>query len=162
MDNRNFPIPNEIIDAVHKLIRSYLGGYSEMSKRLDPESGTENSLRNRVRKDRNDQQVTLGMILEMEAEADSNVITEAIARHQNGVFVKLPSVENVDNDDLLKKFTELVSELGQFCCKHNEFISDGILDSKEKAMLSANAYCLQSKLTEIVQLTDLIFGIGDR
>lgn len=158
MDNKNFPIPDDIMDAAHKLIRSYPGGYSEMAKRLDPESGTENSLRNRVRKDRNDQQVTLGMILEMEAEANSNVITEAIAKHQNGVFVKLPDVNHVDNDDLLKKFTELVSELGEFCRKHNEFISDGIFDKKEKKSLSGNAYSLQSKLTEIVQLTDLIFG----
>lgn len=162
MDNRKFPIPDDIIDAVHRLIRSYPGGYAEMSKRLDPDSGTENSLRNRVRKDRNDQQVTLGMILEMEAEADSNVITEAIARHQNGVFVKLPDVDNVDNDDLLKKFNELIAELGEFCRRHNEYISDGIFDRNEKNMLSANAYSLQSKLTEIVQLTDLIFGEGDR
>lgn len=36
------------------------------------------------------------------------------------------------------------------------------LIGKENTLLSANAYSLQSKLTEIVQLTDLIFGIGNR
>lgn len=162
MDNRNFPIPDEIIDAVHKLIRSYPGGYSEMSKRLDPESGTENSLRNRVRKDRNDQQVTLGMILEMEAEANSNVITEAIAKYRGGVFVKLPEFNEFDNDELLNKFNNLIADLGQFCRQHNEFTADGILDKKEKKSLKATSYAIQCRLSEIIVITEMIFGKGDR
>lgn len=162
MDNRNFPIPDEIIDAVHKLIRSYPGGYSEMSKRLDPESGTENSLRNRVRKDRNDQQVTLGMILEMEAEANSDVITEAIAKYRGGVFVKLPEFNEFDNDELLNKFNNLIADLGQFCRQHNEFTADGILDKKEKKSLKTTSYAIQCRLSEIIVITEMIFGKGDR
>ena len=163
MDNKKFPVPDDILDAVHKLIRSYPGGYKEMAKRLDPETGTEHSLRNRVRKDRSDQQITLGMIIEMEAEADSNVITEAIAKHQNGVFVKLPDLSDFDNEEMLIKFNSLIFELGTFCRHHNEFTADGILDQNEKKSLRATAYGIQAKLSEIMAITEMLFSKkGDR
>lgn len=158
MDNKKFPVPDDILDATHGLIRAYPGGYKEMAKRLDPESGTEHSLRNRVRKDKKDQQVTLGMMLEMEAEAESNVITEAIAKFQGGVFVKLPVLDEIDNEDLLKKFNNLINELGAFCKQHNEFTADGILDKKEKKALKTTAYTIQCRLSEIVAITEMIFG----
>lgn len=158
MDNKKFPVPDDVLDAVHKLIRSYPGGYKEMAKRLDPETGTEHSLRNRVRKDRRDQQVTLGMILEMEAEANSNIITEAIAKYQNGVFVKLPDLSNFDNEEMLTKFNSLIFELGTFCRHHSEFTADGILDKNEKKSLRATAYTIQARLSEILAITEMLFS----
>ncbi|MWP48565.1 YmfL family putative regulatory protein [Gilliamella sp. Lep-s21] len=161
MDNRNYPTPKEITDAIHQLITAFNGKYPEMAKRLDPTSGTENALRNRVRQ-LNGQMVPLGMILEMEAEANSNVITEAIAKYRGGVFVKLPEFSEFDNDDLLNKFNNLIAELGQFCRQHNEFTSDGILDKKEKKSLKATSYAIQCRLSEIIVITEMIFGNGDR
>ncbi|WP_208610013.1 hypothetical protein [Gilliamella mensalis] len=38
MDNRNYPTPKEITDAIHHLITSFDGKYPEMAKRLDPTS----------------------------------------------------------------------------------------------------------------------------
>lgn len=161
MDNRNFPTPLEITDAIHKLITAFPGKYPAMAKRLDPDSGTENALRNRVRQ-LNGQMVPLGMVLEMEAEANSNVITEAIAKYRGGVFVKLPEFDEFDNDELLKKFNELISGLGDFCRQHNQFTSDGVLDLKEKQSLKATSYDIQCRLSEIVVITEMIFGKGDR
>lgn len=161
MDNRNYPTPKEITDAIHQLITSFDGKYPEMAKRLDPMSGTENSLRNRVRQ-LNGQMVPLGMILEMEAEANSNVITEAIAKYRGGVFVKLPEFNEFDNDELLNKFNNLIADLGQFCRQHNEFTADGILDKKEKKSLKATSYAIQCRLSEIIVITEMIFGKGDR
>jgi hypothetical protein len=161
VDNRNYPSPKEITDAIHKLITSFNGKYPEMAKRLDPEFGTEHALRNRVRQ-LNGQMVPLGMILEMEAEANSNVITEAIAKYRGGVFVKLPEFNEFDNDELLNKFNNLIAELGQFCRQHNEFTSDGILDKKEKKSLKATSYAIQCRLSEIIVITEMIFGKGDR
>lgn len=161
MDNRNYPTPKEITDAIHQLITSFDGKYPEMAKRLDPMSGTENSLRNRVRQ-LNGQMVPLGMILEMEAEANSNVITEAIAKYRGGVFVKLPEFNEFDNDELLNKFNNLIADLGQFCRQHNEFTADGILDKKEKKSLKTTSYAIQCRLSEIIVITEMIFGKGDR
>lgn len=161
MDNRNYPTPPEITGAIHKLITSFDGKYPAMASRLDPESGTENALRNRVRQ-LNGQMVPLGMALEMEAEANSNVITEAIAKYRGGVFVKLPVFEDLDNDELLKKFNELMAGLGDFCRQHNQFTSDGVLDSQEKKALKLTSYNIQCRLSEILVITDLIFGKGDR
>ena len=161
MDNRNYPTPKEITDAIHQLITSFDGKYPEMAKRLDPMSGTENSLRNRVRQ-LNGQMVPLGMILEMEAEANSNVITEAIAKCRGGVFVKLPEFNELNNDELLNKFNNLIADLGQFCRQHNEFTADGILDKKEKKSLKVTSYAIQFRLSEIIVITEMIFGKGDR
>ena len=162
MDNRNYPIPKEITDAIHQLIMSFDGKYSEMARRLDPPSDTENALRNRERQ-LNGQTVPLGMILDMEAEANSNVITESIAKHRGGVFVKLPEFNNeLDNDELLNKFNNLIGELGQFCRQHNEFTADGILAKKEKKSLKATSYVIQCRLSEIIVITEMIFGKGDR
>lgn len=161
MDNKNYPTPPEITDAIHKLITSFTGKYPAMANRLDPDSGTENALRNRVRQ-LNGQMVPLGMVLEMEAEANSNVITEAIAKYRGGVFVKLPEFDELDNDELLKKFNELMARLGDFCRQHNEFTADGVLDRNEKKSLSVISYDIQCLLSGILAITDLIYGEGDR
>lgn len=66
------------------------------------------------------------------------------------------------NDELLNKFNNLIGELGQFCRQHNEFTADGILAKKEKKSLKATSYVIQCRLSEIIVITEMIFGKGDR
>lgn len=42
--------PDDISEAIHKLITLFPCKYSAMAKQLDPVAGTENALRNRVRR----------------------------------------------------------------------------------------------------------------
>ncbi|WP_447879289.1 hypothetical protein [Serratia fonticola] len=84
-----------------------------------------------------------------------------MCRRAGGVFVKLPEVGQVDNEELLIKFNELMAALGQFAQAHNEFTSDGVLDKSESKRLKAKGYRVQSLVAEIYAVTVMMFGEGD-
>nr|WP_232103253.1 YmfL family putative regulatory protein [Serratia liquefaciens] len=131
-----------------------------MAQQLDPVAGTENALRNRVRQV-SGQVVPLGMAVEMESISGRSDITEAMCKHAGGVFVKLPEIEQVDNEELLVKFNELMSALGMFAKAHNDFTADGVLDKDESKKLKAKGYRVQSLVAEIYAVTVMMFGEGD-
>lgn len=160
MDNKDFPTQDDISEAIHKLITLFPGKYSAMAQQLDPVAGTENALRNRVRQV-SGQVVPLGMAVEMESISGRSDITEAMCKRAGGVFVKLPEIEQVDNEELLVKFNELMSALGLFAKAHNEFTSDGVLDNEESKKLEAKGYRIQSLVAEIHAVTVMMFGKGD-
>ncbi|HHB1424432.1 TPA: YmfL family putative regulatory protein [Serratia odorifera] len=160
MDNKDFPTQDDISEAIHKLITLFPGKYTAMAKELDPVAGTENALRNRVRQV-SGQVVPLGMAAEMESISGRSDITEAMCKRAGGVFVKLPEIEQVDNEELLIKFNELMSALGLFAKAHNEFTADGVLDNHESKKLKAKGYRIQSLVAEIYAVTVMMFGEGD-
>jgi len=159
VDNKNFPAPDDITGAMHKLITSFPGGYEAMSLRLS-EAGTYNSLSNRVRQV-GGQMVPLGMAINMESVSGRSDITEAMCRRNNGTFVKFPDVEQMGNEELLIKFNELLSALGNFAKAHNEFTSDGVLDRDESKRMRVKGYRVQSLVAEIMVVTEMLFGEGD-
>ncbi|EPC5388249.1 YmfL family putative regulatory protein [Serratia proteamaculans] len=160
MDNKDFPTQDDISDAIHKLITQFPGKYSAMAQQLDPVSGTENALRNRVRQV-SGQVVPLGMAVEMESISGRSDITEAMCKHAGGVFVKLPEIEQMGNEELLYKFNELMAAMGVFAKAHNEFTADGVLDNDESKKLLAKGYRVQTLVSEIYAVTVLMFGKGD-
>jgi hypothetical protein len=160
VDNKDFPTQDDISEAIHRLITSFPGKYGAMANQLDPVTGTENALRNRVRQV-SGQVVPLGMAVEMESISNRSDITEVMCRRAGGVFVKLPDVAQLDNEELLIKFNELMAALGQFAQAHNEFTSDGVLDLDESKRLKAKGYRVQSLVAEIYVVTVMLFGKGD-
>lgn len=157
VDNKDFPTQPDISDAIHQLITQTPGKYDAMAKQLCPLSGTENALRNRVRQLAG-QVVPLGMAVEMESISGRSDITEAMCKRAGGVFVKLPEVNDIGNDELLIKFNDLLVALGDFGRAHNEFTSDGILDRDETKRLKAKRYKAQSIIAEIVAVTVMLWG----
>ncbi len=157
VDNKDFPTQPDISDAIHQLITQTPGKYDAMAKQLCPLSGTENALRNRVRQLAG-QVVPLGMAIEMESISGRSDITEAMCKRAGGVFVKLPEVNDIGNDELLIKFNDLLVALGDFGRAHNEFTSDGVLDSDETKRLKAKGYKAQSIIAEIVAVTVMLWG----
>lgn len=159
MDNKDFPTQPDISDAIHQLITQTPGKYEAMAKQLCPLSGTDNALRNRVRQLAG-QVVPLGMAIEMESISGRSDITEAMCKRAGGVFVKLPDVREVGNEELLIKFNELLAALGDFGRAHNEFTADGILDRNESKRLKAKGYRAQSIIAEIIVVSELLWGDG--
>ncbi|MDR3431075.1 MAG: YmfL family putative regulatory protein [Rouxiella aceris] len=160
MDNKNFPTQDDISDAIHQLITQTPGKYEAMAKNLDPVAGTENALRNRVRQIAG-QVVPLGMAVEMEMYSGRSDITAAMCKRAGGVFVKLPDVQQMGNEELLMKFNELLSALGQFASTHNEITADGVLDKDEKNLMQTKGYRVQALVAEIMVVTEMLFGEGD-
>ncbi|ELW7390681.1 DNA-binding protein [Yersinia enterocolitica] len=142
---------------MHQLITQTPGKYDAMAKQLCPLSGTENALRNRVRQLAG-QFVPLGMAVEMESISGRSDITEAMCKRAGGVFVKLPEVNDIGNDELLIKFNDLLVALGDFGRAHNEFTSDGILDRDETKRLKAKGYIAQSIIAEIIAISVMLWG----
>ncbi len=157
VDNKDFPTQPDISDAIHQLITQTPGKYDAMAKQLCPLSGTENALRNRVRQLAG-QVVPLGMAVEMESISGRSDITEAMCKRAGGVFVKLPEVNDIGNDELLIKFNDLLVALGDFGRAHNQFTADGVLDSDETKRLKAKGYKAQSIIAEIVAVTVMLWG----
>ncbi|SUP77344.1 Uncharacterised protein [Yersinia frederiksenii] len=157
MDNKDFPTQPDISDAIHQLITQMPGKYEAMAKQLCPLSGTENALRNRVRQ-LGGQVVPFGMAVEMESISGRSDITEAMCKRAGGVFVKLPEVNDIGNEELLIKFNDLLMALGDFGRAHNEFTSDGVLDRDETKRLKAKGYKAQSIIAEIVAVTVMLWG----
>ncbi len=157
VDNKDFPTQPDISDAIHQLITQTPGKYDAMAKQLCPLSGTENALRNRVRQLAG-QVVPLGMAIEMESISGRSDITEAMCKRAGGVFVKLPEVNDIGNDELLIKFNDLLVALGDFGRAHNEFTSDGILDRDETKRLKAKGYKAQSIIAEIIAISVMLWG----
>ncbi len=157
VDNKDFPTQPDISDAIHQLITQTPGKYDAMAKQLCPLSGTENALRNRVRQLAG-QVVPLGMAVEMESISGRSDITEAMCKRAGGVFVKLPEVNDIGNDELLIKFNDLLVALGDFGRAHNEFTSDGVLDRDETKRLKAKGYKAQSIIAEIIAISVMLWG----
>ncbi|QMV54103.1 YmfL family putative regulatory protein [Ewingella americana] len=156
MDNKNYPVPEDITGAMHKLITSYAGGYGAMAEQL-AHDGTHNALSNRVRQV-GGQVVPFGMALMMEEISGRHDITEAICRRAGGAFVKFPEVEQMGNEELLVKFNELLAALGQFASAHNEFTADNYLDRDESKRLRIKGYRVQALVAEILVVTEMLFG----
>ncbi|MBS0971892.1 YmfL family putative regulatory protein [Serratia rubidaea] len=159
MDNKDFPTQSDITDAMHRLITSFAGGYEAMAQEL-AHDGTHNALRNRVRQV-GGQMVPIGMAIQMEQISGRTDVTEAMCKRTGGVFVKLPEVGAVDNEELLIKFNELMAALGVFAKAHNDFTADGVLDSDESKKLKAKGYRIQTLVAEIYAVTVMMFGKGD-
>ncbi|CQJ61550.1 Uncharacterised protein [Yersinia intermedia] len=157
VDNKDFPTQPDISDAIHQLITQTPGKYDAMAKQLCPLSGTENALRNRVRQLAG-QVVPFGMAVEMESISGRSDITEAMCKRAGGVFVKLPEVNDIGNDELLIKFNDLLVALGDFGRAHNEFTADGVLDRNETKRLKAKGYKAQSIIAEIIAISVMLWG----
>ena len=149
--------PAWLVTAIKRTITELPGGYAEAAEWL---GATENSLFNRLRSD-GDQTFPFGWAMLLQRAGGSNHIADAVAFDSNGVFVKLPVIKQMGNEELLFKFNELLSALGRFARFHNESTSDGVLDSEETRRMKAKGYRVQALVAEIMVVTEMLFGEGD-
>jgi len=151
-----FKQPAWLVTAIKKTITELPGGYAEAAEWL---GATENSLFNRLRSD-GDQTFTFGWAMLLQRAGESNYIADAVAFNSNRVFLKLPVIEQMGNEELLFKFNELLSALDRFARFHNESTSDGVLDSEEARRMKAKRYRVQALVSEIMVATEMLFREG--
>jgi hypothetical protein len=149
--------PAWLVAAIKKTITELPGGYAEAAEWLGT---TENALFNRLRTG-GDQTFPLNWALVLQRAGGASHIADAVAHHSNGVFVKLPEIEQMGNEELLTKFNDLLSALGRFARFHNESTADGVLDRDESKQMKAKGYRVQALVAEIMVVTEMLFGEGD-
>lgn len=139
--------------AYQKMITAYPGGWSAMAAAMGWSLA---GLENRVY-ERKNQQMTVHDAFQLQAFSGSTNFAEAVATRSGGTFVKLPNIDQLENDELLKKFQQLQVHLGQLSKTFITATADGEVDRKEKQQLDAIACDIHKTLAELMALTYMIY-----
>lgn len=150
--------PAWLVAAIKKTITDLDGGYMEAAEWLGV---TENALFNRLRAD-GDQIFPLGWAMVLQRAGGSNHISNAIARHSNGVFVPLADIKDVDNADINQRLMESIEWIG----KHSQYLrkatADGVIDQAEREQIEENSYQVMAKWQEHLTLLFRVFCQPER
>jgi hypothetical protein len=73
--------------------------------------------------------------LKMQDMSKTTFFAEAIANLSGGVFVKLPDLSSVENDDISEKFMKLHADIGAMSKEYFDATRDGEIDADEKKRL---------------------------
>jgi hypothetical protein len=117
---------------------------------------SESSLDNRVY-ERNGQAFTVRQSLRLQQISGLDRFAEEIATLSGGAFLKLPSVDHIDNDSILDKMNQLHVELGDWCKHFAAATKDGEIDRREKADLSAIIDEIHRTLDQMRALTFRVY-----
>lgn len=139
--------------AYKQMIKAVPGGWSAMAAALGL---SQQSLENRVY-EKKGQGMSVHIALQMQEISGTKFFAEAAAANAGGVFLRLPSVPNVGNEELFDKFLQLNTRLGDLSREYMEATADGVVDEKEWARLSRISQDTHTTLAEIMAITDQIF-----
>lgn len=90
--------------------------------------------------------------------SDTTLFAEAVAEESGGIFMKLPDVdEEVDNVELLTKFTQVLTDMGELAKTHSAAIADGVVNDREKHDLEQIAAHAHRHIQELLALTFRIY-----
>lgn len=143
----------EIRKAYLAMIKEYPGGWDAMAAALGM---TRDALENRIY-ERKGQSVLTETALQIQQFSTSTHFAEAVAQVSGGVFMKLPQHADHDRDELLAKFNELYSELGDLSGKFREYVKDDEIDRRERADLSDVGQHIHRTVEELLTLTFQIY-----
>ena len=96
--------------------------------------------------------------LAMQGIVGSTAFAEFVAQQSGGVFVPLPDVADVDNDELLTRQLELAEEVGTIARLMKESIRDGSINAGERSALYDEASKLFRMAHELVGVAVLVYG----
>lgn len=117
---------------------------------------TEDAMDNRVF-ERRGQAFTVRQSLRLQQISGLTRFAEEIARLSDGRFYKLPSTEHLDNSELLSKWNELYTELGDLSREFESDIQNGVIDDQERARLEAIGERMHRTLEELLALMFRIY-----
>lgn len=105
------------------------------------------------------QQLNEDELLTLQALSGTTLYVEYIAARSGGVFVRLPDVSDIDNDELLEKQQRLVEELGVLTHQLRAAIrNDGAIDPEEHRGLLSEANALYRAAYELVAVAVKVYG----
>lgn len=143
----------ELRRALVSMIKEFPGGWDSMAAALGMSRA---ALENRVY-ERKGQSMHIDTALQIQAFSKSTEFAQAVASLTGGVFMQLPEHAHHDRDELLAKFNELYSELGDLSTKFKASIQDGEIDKKERADLSDVGQEIHRTVEELLGLTFAIY-----
>lgn len=140
------------------MIRAYSGGWAAMSAALGL---SKDALENRIY-ERKGQSMSVHLSEQMQAFSGTTIFAEGVARDAGGVFLKLPEVREVGNDELLSEFNLLYAELGELSSKFRVYVADNDINKTERADLDGVAQQIHRKVEELLALTYRVYCKPDQ
>lgn len=138
--------------AYQQMCRTMPGGWPAMAAAL---GYTKDGLENRVY-ERKGQAIDVHTAMQMQAMSESTLFAEAIAADSGGVFIPLPTVDAVDDEEIQALYMALVDEVGKLAREWREATRDGEVDAKERKRLDG---IRQAICTRAVQMNELTFKV---
>ncbi|WP_321814601.1 MULTISPECIES: YmfL family putative regulatory protein [unclassified Paraburkholderia] len=143
---------------------SLRGAYQAMCKRFDGGADamaaalglTASALQNRIYEVKG-QSVTIEHALAMQSLTGTTLFAEAIAVRSGGSFFAHPEIGELDKDELLAKFQQLLDAFGRLSRRHSEAIEDGEVDARERSDLLRLADEMHRCIQELLALTFRIY-----
>lgn len=135
------------------MIREYPGGWDAMAAALGM---SRMCLENRIY-ERKGQSVLVETALQMQQFSGTTHFAEAVAKISGGLFMKLPDHDGKDRDELLAKFNELYSKLGDLSTKFREYVKDDEIDLRERQDLTDVGQNIHRTVEELLALTFQIY-----
>lgn len=134
------------------MIRAFAGGWDAMAAAL---GYTRDALENRIYEKKVRMHVDTALV--MQKLSGTTLFAEAIASDSGGVFVALPEVVECDNEELLMKFTQILSDMGELAKTHSAAIADGEVSMRERGELEGIARQAHRHIEELLAVTFRIY-----
>ncbi|KQV78489.1 hypothetical protein ASD15_22005 [Massilia sp. Root351] len=138
----------DVRKAVLKMIGTVNGSWTVAAAYLGM---TENSLRNRAYETKG-QALSTHDQLTLQELSGTTLFAEAIAVASGGTFVKLPGVDEIENDSIQAMFNQHYAELGVLFSTFTAAIGDDEIDEDERAKLEAQGELLHRKTETLLAL----------
>ncbi|OHX15348.1 hypothetical protein BI343_03110 [Chromobacterium amazonense] len=135
------------------MCKAMAGGWSAMAAAL---GFSKDGLENRVY-ERKGQAVSVHEAMQMQAFSGTTLFAEAVAAEAGGVFIPLPDVAAVDDEEIQRVYMELVDEVGRLAREWSEATRDGEVDKRERQRLEAIRDAICTKVTQMNHLTFQVF-----
>ncbi len=136
-----------------KMIKSFPGGKDALAVAMGM---TIHAFDNRLY-NRKGQDFTADEELQIQSFSGTTFFADAVASLSGGVFVELPDVSDIGNDELLEKWNALYAKVGEFSGKFSRAISDDVVDQRERQDLSAAGEGVNKLVQELLALTFRIY-----
>ncbi len=143
----------ELRQSYQKMIKAFPGGWDAMAGALGM---SRDGLENRIY-ERKGQSVLVETALQMQQFSSTTHFAEAVAQLSGGLFMKLPEQSKHDRDELLAKFNELYSKLGDLSTKFREYVKDEEIDKRERQDLTNVGQNIHRTVEELLALTFQIY-----
>ncbi|MCG8998417.1 YmfL family putative regulatory protein [Laribacter hongkongensis] len=140
-------------ESYKRMCCSVNGGWAAMAAALGL---TKNALENRVY-ERTGQSVDVDLAMNMQATSGTTLFAEAVARESGGVFVSLPPVEVVDNEEIQLLYMQAVEEIGNLAHCWRKVTADNVVTPAERREMEDIQRRLVQKTQQMNTLTFRLF-----
>jgi len=147
---------NSLPDLVQRALEKTVGlgeknasQWELLANRIGIAKGT---LRNKISDNKEDKRhhITLSEAIAIVEETRDHSIVHALCTHFKGEFLAHPGLDDVSNEELFKRYTNMMKELGQFSIDINESLIDGVITRNEIEKLQKDFLRLTGAISEMM------------